>query len=110
MENLRYYWLRDEKKNPVACIASRKQNGIVEFTVAAHNPIDKFNKRLGREIAVGRFTNPIHIWTVNTVDNVKIAILNAILQCPTLTSARAVKAAMYQKAIYKERVPSFPKG
>jgi len=52
---MRVFYLRNRDRFPVACIASRKVKGdVVEFAMSIHNPVDKYNKALGRQLAKGR--------------------------------------------------------
>jgi hypothetical protein len=47
---MRTFWLRDEEKRPVACVAVE---GAC-WALSVHRPSDPFNKALGREWAMGR--------------------------------------------------------
>lgn len=50
------FWLRDEKNNPVACVASEVGwlTKNLRFAVATHNPADQFSWSAGRELALER--------------------------------------------------------
>ena len=53
-EEIKYFFLRDKKKFPVACIASMREENIVRFAVSTHNPTDIFDKDVARRVAEGR--------------------------------------------------------
>lgn len=58
LENVRYFFLRDRNKFPVACVASvrgqRDGRDWLNFAVATHNPKDEFNKTIAKNIATNR--------------------------------------------------------
>lgn len=51
---VKLFWLRDEKKFPVACVASTVKDGRIVVALSVHNPADAFNKLRGRQIALAR--------------------------------------------------------
>jgi hypothetical protein len=52
----RIMFLRDKKKQPVGCVAIglTRSNKSVKYQVSVLNPIDKFDRSLSRQIALGR--------------------------------------------------------
>lgn len=54
MPKIRYFWLRDARRNPVACVGSMEESGVVTFALAIHNPKDKFNKVAAKRIVEQR--------------------------------------------------------
>lgn len=50
----KFFYIRNEKQFPVACIAHTEENGIVLFTWAIWNKKDKFDKKRFQEVAGGR--------------------------------------------------------
>lgn len=52
---MRIFYIRNSKNVPVGCIAMERVSGGFSFGVSTHNPADKFNRAIAREIAVGRF-------------------------------------------------------
>lgn len=65
MQNrIRFMFIRNSKGHPVGCMAYRVNPGIsdfdralrgtIEFEVSTHNPLDPFDRALGRSIAEGR--------------------------------------------------------
>lgn len=51
---LKIYWLRNEQRHPVACIASEIEGERLAYGIATFNPKDKFDKERGRHIAMAR--------------------------------------------------------
>lgn len=58
-------YVRDENRNPFAVVVATDRN---EIGVAACNPKDKFNKKIGRMIAAGRAKSDKH-WTHYVIDD-----------------------------------------
>jgi hypothetical protein len=58
--DIRYFWLRDETNRPLACIASDKDEETLHFSLAIHNLKDKFNKQLGKSVALARLQGNGH--------------------------------------------------
>ena len=58
--DIRYFWLRDATNRPLACIASDKADEALHFSLAIHNPKDKFNKQLGKAVALARLQGNGH--------------------------------------------------
>jgi hypothetical protein len=111
MGELRYNWLRDKNNVPVACIASKREKNFVYFSIAAHNPIDKFSKIAGRTVAAVKFAEGFTEITSSS-GNIKVNILTAITNnffIGTYTSSRVLEAAKYRLKTYKPRNPQLPK-
>jgi hypothetical protein len=53
-DGLHVFWLRNEHRHPVTCVASKLQGDQLTYAVATHNPHDTFNRATGRNKAVGR--------------------------------------------------------
>lgn len=49
---MKFFYLRDKKNHPVACVASFVHNGDIYYGVSTHNPIDVFSKHEARVHAV----------------------------------------------------------
>lgn len=105
-DGIHVFWLRDEHRHPVSCVASKIENGAVKFAVATHNPHDKFNKKTGRNKAIGRLQaalqiNPkngeLHHKTIpiSEGEDPRILVLRAIQEEPRF-GISAVKAAQGQ--------------
>ena len=58
--SIRFMFLRDSKGQPVGCIALDIGDfGTGTYGLSVLNPKDKFNRKLAREIAMGRWTSPV---------------------------------------------------
>jgi len=96
--NRRVMYLRDERYNPVGCVAISltKNRQTVRYQLSVVNPVDKFERSLARHIALGRLLeNPIRLKGFSgEQDNHDItrAVMQSILQSKT-APARARKAA-----------------
>ncbi len=73
---VRYFWLRDEKNRPVACIASEKDGMTVRLALAIHNPKDKFDKKMGRAVALARLRGNKHARFVSRINGVGVSVKN----------------------------------
>lgn len=54
---VKYFFLRDEKRFPIACVASDVVGLLkkkVAFAYSIYNPKDTFDKGLAKEVALGR--------------------------------------------------------
>jgi hypothetical protein len=54
MGTVRFMYLRDERRKPVACVAMRRDGNNVLYQLSTAHPKDQFDKKLARTIAVGR--------------------------------------------------------
>ena len=65
-KNIRLIYVRDEKNNPIGCVAIQKSklNKWVKYAASMANPNDKFDKEIGRLLALGRLLeSPVVIKT-----------------------------------------------
>lgn len=78
----KFYWLRDERNNPVAVIASDEEDGvggkIVRFSLAIFNPKDDFDKARGRAVAEGRLNKKKAYMALASNAEVKYRLLGHI--------------------------------
>jgi hypothetical protein len=53
---MKFFYLRDENRNPIACVASDYEfdTNMVVFAVSTHNPRDHFSKDIAKQVAAGR--------------------------------------------------------
>lgn len=97
-DDVRVFFLRDAKKFPVACVASRLNatKALVEFTISVRNPLDEFNRQRGRKIAEDRLTlnKGLH-WVGFRPKQAKKDVLTLIASMTTLP-VRVREAAKYQ--------------
>ncbi len=127
----KFFYVRNKKQFPVACIATIEFRGRIVYDWSVWNPLDKFSKARGREVAAGRLRNyvdivslrlrenPTHNWEmdVNTVPiglDVQKSILEDIVACddntiiPTALREGA-KAKLKQFAELEKEVAEFEK-
>lgn len=96
--NRRVMYLRDEKYNPVGCVAVSltKNRQTVRYQLSVVNPVDKFERSLARHIALGRLLEkPIRLSGFDGKQSNHViinAVMASILSSKT-TPARAKKAA-----------------
>ncbi len=88
---MRWFYLRDKNRNPVACVASERYTSFkgtdherecVAFAVSAHNPKDQYNKSMAREVAIGRLNKGLgatYSGSVCLVPEVKKLIIATIM-------------------------------
>ncbi len=109
-----WFYLKDETDFPVACVATRLNNGLVDFALSIRNLKDEYNAKRGREIAVGRLLKNKHTKSVPSADSVvrgemivlsflaKSSILSSIMEDRNVPM-RVRAAAGYRLALLKER-------
>lgn len=91
---MRWFYLKDENKFPVACVASELDEDQVKFAVSTHNPLDPFNREMARKVAIGRLTHNKLVGKVPAVPGIKERIVSQIAMDEKLPT-RTVKAANY---------------
>jgi hypothetical protein len=97
MNNMRIMYLRDSSDRPVGCLAIRliRSRGVAEYNYSVQNPVDNFERAMGRQLAIGRMVEaPLSVRISKNVDmhQVSLAVmtdLSSTKGAPT----RAVKAA-----------------
>jgi|GEM_PF-2732673 len=96
--NRRVMYLRDERYNPVGCVAISltKNRQTVRYQLSVLNPVDKFERSLARHIALGRLVEKpirLHGFDGNQDNNeITYAVMQSILESKTVPT-RAKKAA-----------------
>ena len=59
-DRTRFIYVRDARRNPVGLVAYRTMNGEIgcriEYAVSCHNPADRFDRAIARQVAEGRLT------------------------------------------------------
>lgn len=89
----RLFYLRNEKRFPVACIATHKNaDGSIRYAISVWNPLDTFSKASGRTLAERRCYNGPWFTVPAGVQNVKVHIVTE-LALSAQTSKRARKMA-----------------
>lgn len=94
---VRFMFLRNKNNQPVGCLAIKfdKSKKRAYYQVSVLNPHDRFNRSVGRELALGRLHSKPFVVVVGTQFNMH-EISKAVLADIELTKslpARAVKAA-----------------
>jgi len=93
---VKWFWLRDEHNNPVACVATKLGTEGIAFAVAIPNPKDRFDRTRGREIAVGRLEHgKPKMCTLETGVHPKQQVY-ALIAKDTNLSQRIRKAAQFR--------------
>jgi hypothetical protein len=54
MRTVQFMYLRDARRNPIGCVAMRRDGNNVLYQLSTSHPKDRFDKQLARKIAVGR--------------------------------------------------------
>jgi hypothetical protein len=57
---MKLFYLRDKKRQPVACVAWDYDGKTIRFALSTYNPIDPYKKEIGRALAIGRFSFAPH--------------------------------------------------
>jgi hypothetical protein len=86
---MKIFYLRDERKFPVACVASELLDGgkTVRFAVATHNPADRFDRVRAREVAAGRLHKSKNIAEIARPEvRIKAAVVTAIMMDESLST------------------------
>lgn len=98
LSNKRVMYLRDYNYKPVGCIALTvdRANNAVQYQVSALNPIDKFDRRVARQLALGRMVETpvtVSIPKEASMHDISEAVMLNIVQNKVKFPARAVKGA-----------------
>ena len=102
-DEVRVTYLRDKKKFPVACVASKPVDKNVVFSLATWNPLDKFEKKTGRDMAAERLEKGEYSGTfpVNDSKLIRLRLLAEISHAKVPGRARKAATKM-AKALAKE--------
>lgn len=98
MNKVRFMFLRNINQQPVGCVAIKfdRVKCRVEYQTSVLNPHDRFNRSVGRQLALGRlYEKPLQlkIGKEATMHDISKAVLNDIKLSKGLLPTRAVKAA-----------------
>lgn len=78
---MRFFYLRNEQRFPVACVCSAIAQAHPEraqFTMSIFNPRDVFDKTRAKEVALGRMQAGRFLGEVPVDRGIKLAIMQAI--------------------------------
>lgn len=96
----RIQFLRDPNGQPVGCVAIRVRQvtvkrTLIEYQYSVLNPLDRFDRRLARQLALGRMVEAPYTTTVHASPSrhdITVAVMENIVSDSSAPS-RAVKAA-----------------
>lgn len=97
MTNLRIMYLRDSSGRPLGCLAIRliRSRGVAEYQYSVQNPVDDYERVLGRQLAIGRMVESPFTAKISknaSMHEVSHAVMSDLIACKG-TPTRAVKAA-----------------
>jgi hypothetical protein len=104
---VRIMFLRDKNGHPVGCIAIEKSSLIsINYQVSVNNPVDKFDRKLARQLAIGRlYENPITIMvTKEDLANTR-SITHVVMDNMSLTDRVPERARRAAKRWLNVKVP-----
>jgi hypothetical protein len=93
----RIMYLRNLSGNPVGCLAIRlnPRTQFVEYQLSVLNPLDRFDRKVARQLALGRLAeSPLTLRVPRnpTMYDISVAVMRDMVNSGTAPS-RAVKAA-----------------
>lgn len=93
----RIMYLRTRSGNPVGCLAIRlnPRTQFVEYQLSVLNPLDRFDRKVARQLALGRLAEtPITLRVPRnpTMYDISVAVMRDLSHTKTAPS-RAIKAA-----------------
>lgn len=96
---MRIMYLRDSQDRPVGCLAIRliRSRGIAEYNYTVQNPVDDFDRTLGRQLAIGRMVEKpktVKIGKDANMHEISHAVMSDLVSTKG-TPTRAVKAAQH---------------
>ena len=94
---IRVTYLRDEVQRPIGCVVIQlhRAKGLIDYQYTVQNPRDDFNRKIGRQLAIGRLVeDPISIIINKDADmhDISHAVMSDLLLAKD-TPTRAFKAA-----------------
>lgn len=96
---IRVVFLRDKNRNPVGCVAMQvsKNKKAIRYQLSTCNPIDKFDRALARQLALGRLLDkPLTLKSalpLKSLHNVTAMVMEK-LALDSSTPNRSQKAAL----------------
>lgn len=78
----KYFFLRDERRTPVGCVASKWKNNRLYVGLSTWNPKDRFDRREAKLIAFKRMSEMRAYWNASSLvgKNVKLEIMRYIVE------------------------------
>ena len=109
----RFMFLRTDKGVPVACVAMKlSKSGEVTYAVSTQHPKDRFNRKVARELALGRLVSKPETVKVNTVSMHEVSravVSNLLVKDSTPTRTYMAAKKWLKKAALKELEVSYKK-
>lgn len=101
MNNIRITFLRDDRYQPVGCIAINIDTGSADvlYGVSVKNPADRFDRKMGRRYAIGTMVEAPFVVQLPhnggelTMHEITRHVMQDIVRLPSQVPSRAVKAA-----------------
>lgn len=79
--NHKFFYIRNESDFPVGCVVYKQYGYAVMWAFSTHNPKDKFDKKIARDVAMGRLTKHYQtIWLKQEHQSHSSDIMLKILQ------------------------------
>ena len=94
-KNFRIMFLRDDRFQPVGCIAiNLTKGGQVSYQVSVLNPVDNFDRKVARQLAIGRLIEKPIFANIESrsMFDISTVVMQSIVSSKHFP-ARAVKAA-----------------
>lgn len=98
-KNYRIMFIRGSNNHPVGCLALKFNNGSVDYQVSTLNPVDRFNRPVARQLALGRLLEaPITITTNNSnIHDVVRSVMNHVINNKTVPNRTRKAAANWMR-------------
>ena len=94
----RWFYLKDKNGKYVGCVASVPHEDTVAYSTSTLNPVDQWNRKTARSVAIGRLIHEIYeektYRSVTAGGDVKKTIMEEIATCVDLPT-RLKEAARY---------------
>jgi hypothetical protein len=97
--DFRIMYLRNNKKQPIGCLAVKldRAKGLAFYNFSIQNPIDDFDRSIGRQLALGRMVESplsVKIEKDANMHEVSYSIMTDLIK-RDVSPIRAVKAAKH---------------
>lgn len=101
--NYRIQFLRDRHNHPVGCVVikTNRHNNTAQYQLSVLNPADRFDRKVARQLALGRLTEaPLSVTLSKNANmhDITRAVMTDLINQKSPT--RAVKAAKLWLSLY----------
>jgi hypothetical protein len=90
---MKTFYLRDDGRNPVACVVYERLDNKIRFGVSSWNKKDPFSRKIAREVAYGRLNKQELLSSGPKFRDAVKSVCSAIISGQVSTSERAKKSA-----------------